>query len=320
MVQPVIVIIGPTAVGKTAAAMALQDLVGGPDRARLISADSAMVYRGLDIGSAKPTPAELACYPHDLIDIRDIADPYTAADFVADADHCVMQARQAGRLPIIVGGTMLYVKRFIEGIAELPQADPLVREALAEQLRVRGATALHDELARLDPEAAAGIHPHNPQRLLRALEVVRLTGEPLSALWQRGSGPGAATRLSGDVFVFSIEPDARRTLHERIEQRFDSMLEQGFMEELNWLHHELTGRNGVSEQLPALRAVGYRQGLQHLAGEYDLAAFRQRAITATRRLAKRQLTWLRQWQELRRLQWGEARALADEIAAAAGLN
>lgn len=320
MVQPVIVIIGPTAVGKTAVAMALQDLAGGPERARLISADSAMVYRGLDIGTAKPTPVELARYPHDLIDIRDIADPYTTADFVADADRCVLQARQTGRLPIIVGGTMLYVKRFVEGIAELPQADPAMRESLEAHLRARGGTALHEELARLDPEAAAGIHPNNPQRLLRALEVVRLTGEPISALWQRGGGPGAADRLGGEVFVFSIEPDNRRTLHERIEQRFDAMLEQGFLKELDWLHEELASRDDVSDQLPALRAVGYRQGLQHLSGEYDSAGFRRRALTATRRLAKRQLTWLRQWQELRRLQWGEPRTLADAIAAAAGLN
>ena len=309
------VIIGPTAVGKTGVAMALQDHLGGPAACRLISADSAMVYRRLDIGAAKPDPQQLRDYPHDLIDVRDIDHPYTAADFVADADERVQRARGAGQIPVIVGGTMLYVKRFVEGIADLPDAQPQVREALQEALRQQGNIALHAELTRLDPAAAANIHPNNTQRLLRALEVVRITGAPMSEQWHGAAGAPAEQRLGGRQLCFAIEPDDRPQLHALIEQRFDQMLEQGFMAELQALYDHCL-KHAIPLTLPALRSVGYRQGLQHLAGEIDFETFRRSAISATRRLAKRQLTWLRQWPGLQRLQWGDPQHLAAQISAA----
>ena len=311
--QPIVAIIGPTAVGKTAVAMALQDMLGGPGAAALISADSAMVYRGMDIGSAKPTPQELQSHPHDLIDIRDPWEPYSVADFVDDADRAVQRHLQAGRLPILVGGTMLYVKRFVAGIASLPAADAPMRVALQREFDEHGGQALHDELRRADPEAAAQIHPRNPQRLLRALEVIRLTGRPMSAQWQEGQGATAAQRLGTPVGIYAVEPDQRAVLHDRIEQRFDQMLEIGFLDEVRWLHEALRSRDLLDANLPAARAVGYRQGLAHLAGDTDMDTFRRNAVTATRRLAKRQLTWIRQWRGLHRLTWDEAGALASAI-------
>ncbi len=291
MTAPIVLLMGPTALGKTALAMALQDELGGRDRVSLISVDSALVYRGMDIGTAKPSAAELAEYPHALIDIRDPAEPYTAADFVADADAAVESAREADRIPILVGGTMLYFRRFVEGIAELPRADTETRAALERELAARGGEALHAELSAIDPEAAANIHPNNPQRLMRALEIVRLTGAPVSAQWRELDGGGVVERLGGKILSYALEPDHRSVLHERIAERFDAMLAAGFVEELE----ALAARGDLHGALPSMRAVGYRQGLQYLAGEIDAATFRDKAITATRRLAKRQLTWLRSW-------------------------
>ncbi len=291
MTTPIVLLMGPTALGKTALAMALQDKLGGPDRVSLISVDSALVYRGMDIGTAKPTASELAAYPHALIDIRDPAEPYTAADFVADADAAVEEARRAGRVPILVGGTMLYFRRFVDGIAALPRADANTRAALAEELASRGGEALHAELTRIDPEAAVGIHPNNPQRLLRALEIVRLTGVPVSAQWRELDSGDVVERLGGEVLTYALEPEHRSVLHERIAERFDAMLAQGFVEELK----ALTARGDLHPDLPSMRAVGYRQGLELLAGDIDAAGFREQTVVATRRLAKRQLTWLRSW-------------------------
>ena len=305
----VVLITGPTAVGKTDIACAVADLLGGIERVSLISVDSAMVYRGMDIGSAKPTPAELRQYPHALVDIRDPEDTYTAADFVADADECVNAALRSGRLPVLVGGTMLYAKRFVEGIADLPQADADLRAELEQIFKSQGGAELHAELSAIDPAAAANIHPNNPQRLIRALEVVRLTGRPMSEQWRELSSPGAVERLDVEMCVFGVLPDNRQVLHERIARRFDAMLAAGFEQELE----RIRARPGFRPDLPAMRAVGYRQGLAYLAGELDAAGFREQAITATRRLAKRQMTWLRNWPQLKRLDWGDPVQAAHKI-------
>lgn len=304
-----VLLLGPTAVGKTAVAMALFDQLGGAEHVRLISADSALVYRGMDIGTAKPNPAELARYPHELINLREPQDTYTAADFVADADRCIEDALQQGQLPVVVGGTMLYVKRFVEGIAELPSADPEIRQHLQQAFDAGQGPQLHAQLAAIDPVAADKIHPNNPQRLLRALEIVQQTGQPISQLWLELGGLPAVERLQADVQGFAIVPDQRKSLHQRIEARFGAMLAAGFMAELQALH----AQPQLQADLPALRAVGYRQGLAYLRGELSEAAFHADAMTATRRLAKRQLTWIRQWPELHSLFWGDPKELAAHI-------
>ena len=290
-------LLGPTASGKTALAMALYDALGGAEHARLISVDSALVYRGMDIGTAKPTPTEQQRYPHSLIDLRDPAEPYSAADFVTDADAEVAAAQKLGQVPILVGGTMLYAKSFLQGLAELPHADAEVRAALEAEFDARGAKAMHAELTAYDPKAAANIEPANRQRLLRAMEVYRLTGQPMSVLWQDQADVSVAKRLGSDVLTFALVPDDRSLLHERIEQRFDAMLNEGFLAEAESFYK----RGDLHADLPSMRAVGYRQAWQHLAGEIDHARFVADAKTATRRLAKRQLTWLRSWPDLESL-------------------
>ena len=227
-VASVAVVIGPTAAGKTAAAMALQDLLGGPDKAQLISADSALVYRGMDIGTAKPSASELQQYPHQLIDIRDPSEPYSAADFVRDADAVIHAALQQGKTPIIVGGTMLYVRRFVRGIAELPSADPALREHLQQQLHQHGALAMHQRLVQLDATAATKIHPNNHQRLLRALEVIEATGKSMSSQWQNANSGGAQQRLPIKLVTAAVVPEQREVLHAQIANRFDAM----FFEEI----------------------------------------------------------------------------------------
>ena len=293
-VASVAVVIGPTAAGKTAVAMALQDQLGGPAKAQLISADSALVYRGMDIGTAKPTAQELAAYPHRLIDIRDPSEPYSAADFVNDADAAIVAALEQQQTPIIVGGTMLYVQRFINGIAELPSADSAMRLELQEQLAQLGGTAMHAQLSAIDPVAAAKIHPNNHQRLLRALEVVRATGQPMSAQWQAAEGATATSRLPIKLVTAAVVPTQRQTLHQRIHERFEAMLQAGFLAEVE----KLMQRGDLHPDLPALRAVGYRQAWQFLRGDCAHAEFVAAVLAATRQLAKRQLTWLRGWSNI----------------------
>ena len=290
-VSSVAVVIGPTAAGKTAAAMALQDLLGGPDKAQLISADSALVYRGMDIGTAKPSASELQQYPHQLIDIRDPSEPYSAADFVRDADAVIHSALQQGKTPIIVGGTMLYVQRFVRGIAELPSADPALREHLQQQLQQHGALAMHQRLVQFDAAAAAKIHPNNHQRLLRALEVIEATGKSMSSQWQNANSGGAEQRLPIKLVTAAVVPEQREVLHAQIATRFDAMLRSGFVAEVE----RLMQRGDLHPDLPAMRAVGYRQAWQFLRGDVSHADFIDQALAATRQLAKRQLTWLRRW-------------------------
>ncbi len=276
----IVCLVGPTASGKSDLGLRLAEALNG----EIISADSALVYRGMDIGTAKPDAQARARVPHWLIDIRDPREAYSAADFVTDAEAAIAAIEARGKLPLIVGGTLLYVRALLQGLSELPAAAPGLRAQLADELRTRGRSALHDELREVDPVAAARIHPNDPQRLLRALEVFRQTGTALSTL--QGAWTGAPRRAG---LLIGLLPATRALLHARIEARLDAMIASGFLEEVR----TLMGLPGLHDDLPALRAVGYRQALGHLRGEYDLARFRELALYATRQLAKRQLTWLR---------------------------
>jgi tRNA dimethylallyltransferase len=278
---PAICLMGPTATGKTALAL---EMVRRHPRLAIISVDSAMVYRYMDIGTGKPDAAVLAEIPHRLVDIRDPWEAYSAGDFVADATAAMAEIRRAGQVPFLVGGTFLYFRSLLGGLSPLPPADPAIRAALDAEAEVRGWPALHGDLARVDPAAAARIGPADRQRIQRALEVYRITGQPLSALQGR-SPPGPAPR----VVRVALVPGDRAELHRRIEVRFDVMLEAGFLGEVE----RLRALPGMTPGRPALRAVGYRQLWAHLAGEVSLAEARDRGIAATRQLARRQLTWLR---------------------------
>lgn len=277
---------GPTASGKSAYAIALARRLGG----EIVSVDSALVYRGLDIGAAKPTRAEQALAPHHLIDLREPWQPYSAAEFAADARAAIDGIVARGRLPILAGGTGLYFRALLEGLSDMPQADEALRAAITAEAEVRGWAALHAELARIDPDAAARIHATDAQRIQRALEVYRRSGRPISA-WQRDAvGP----RLPVRVLKLVLAPPRRDDLHARIEARFDAMLAAGFLDEVRALRALPALRAHPRPlDLPALRAVGYRQAWEHLDGASTPAEFRARAIAATRQLAKRQFTWLR---------------------------
>lgn len=281
-----IALMGPTASGKSAYAIALARRLGG----EIVSVDSALVYRGLDIGAAKPTRAEQALAPHHLIDLRAPWQPYSAAEFATDARAAIDGIVARGRLPILAGGTGLYFRALLEGLSDMPQADEALRVAISAEAEVRGWAALHAELAQVDPAAAARIHATDAQRIQRALEVYRLSGRPISA-WQRDA---AGARLPLRVLKLVLAPPRREDLHARIEARFDAMLAAGFLDEVRALRAlpELRAHPKPLD-LPALRAVGYRQAWEYLDGASSPAEFRSRAIAATRQLAKRQFTWLR---------------------------
>ena len=274
-----LLIAGPTASGKSGLALRLAELMP----AELISVDSAQVYRGFDIGSAKPSRSLRDRIPHHLIDIRNPEDTYSAGEFVTDALQAIETIRARGRLPILVGGTMLYFNALIRGIARLPTADPDIRRAIDADAAVRGWPAVHTELLAVDPVAAAKIHPNDAQRIQRALEVYRATGRPISE-WQRETSARHTWRFSRLALV----PTDRAWLHERIEQRFRQMMQEGFLEEVR----ALRARSSLAPEAPSLRAVGYRQLWAHLVGEIDLPTAVARAVVATRQLAKRQLTWI----------------------------
>ena len=308
--MPVILLLGPTAAGKTEAAVALAERLP----CRLISMDSALVYRGMDIGTAKPPARLLARHPHALIDIRDPAAPYTAADFVADADLEVRHALEQGQVPVLVGGAMLYARAFRDGLAALPPANPEVRAAIAAEAAAQGWPKLHERLAQVDPVAAANIHPRNGARLQRALEVFQTSGKPISAYWREQGKSAAPQRLGQELLEFALLPEDRAALHRRIAERFDAMLAQGFVDEVRTLR----ARGDLHLGLPSMRAVGYRQVWRHLDGAWDAERMRAKGIAATRQLARRQLTWLRSWPWVERLPWGDAKAAAVEISARLG--
>jgi len=274
---------GPTASGKTDFAADWAQRLG----TEVISVDSALVYRRLDIGSAKPDAATLARAPHRLIDIRDPHEPYSAADFARDALREMQEFAARGRVPLLVGGTGLYFKALLHGLSELPESDPMMRGQLQAELLDRGLPALHAELQRVDPIAGARIRPGDTQRTLRALEVFRLSGVPIST-WQARS-PEARAPFPFRVLKLVLAPLDRAVLHERIARRFHAMLAAGFLDEVRALQSDPR----LHPDLPAMRAVGYRQAWQHLDGATDTATFVEQGIAATRHLAKRQLTWLR---------------------------
>lgn len=278
---PVVFLMGPTASGKTAAACRLADEFA----AEIISVDSALVYRGLDIGAAKPSPMLLARYPHHLIDLRDPGERYSAAQFRRDALAVIADVHRRGRMALLVGGTGLYYRVLRDGIAELPEAEPAVRARLVRELETAGLAALHARLAVVDPASAARIHPHDPQRTLRALEVYETAGQPMSALLARTAEPG----LGQSPLQLVLAPADRGWLHQRIAARFDTMLRAGFVNEVR----ALRARGNLSPEDPALRTVGYRAVWQYLEGELTHEMMRERAIVATRQLAKRQFTWFR---------------------------
>ncbi|MGJ4730210.1 tRNA (adenosine(37)-N6)-dimethylallyltransferase MiaA [Luteimonas sp. SDU101] len=284
---PAIALMGPTASGKTALALDWAQRFGG----EIVSVDSALVYRGLDIGSAKPDAAERARAPHHLLDLRDPWQAYSAAEFARDARAAIEGILARGRLPILAGGTGLYFQALLRGLSPMPEADAATRAAIAEEAAVRGWPALHAELARIDPDAAARIKPGDPQRIQRAIEVFRLSGRTISD-WQRQAPRSHRPRVR--VLRLVIAPRERAVLHARIAQRFDAMLAAGFLDEVQALRAlPPLATHPAPLDLPAIRAVGYRQAWEHLDGGTDAAQFRERVIAATRQLAKRQLTWLR---------------------------
>ncbi|ALX82553.1 tRNA (adenosine(37)-N6)-dimethylallyltransferase MiaA [Achromobacter xylosoxidans] len=279
----VICLAGPTAAGKSASTLALAERWP----LEIINVDSATIYRGMDIGTAKPSPAEQAQVPQHLLDIRDPAQSYSAAEFRADALRLIDAIRARGRIPLLAGGTMMYYKALRDGLDDLPQADPALRAELEARAARDGWPALHAELARLDPVTAARLAPNDSQRIQRALEICQLSGQPMSALL--GRQRAAAGDDGHRYLTISLEPSARAALHARIEQRFDAMLASGLLEEVRGLH----ARADLHPGLPSVRCVGYRQMWAHLDGEISLEEAREQGIAATRQLAKRQITWLR---------------------------
>ncbi|AXO86844.1 tRNA (adenosine(37)-N6)-dimethylallyltransferase MiaA [Pseudomonas parafulva] len=290
---PAIFLMGPTAAGKTDLAIALTQALP----CELVSVDSAMVYRGMDIGTAKPSPEVLAAHPHRLVDILDPAQSYSAAQFCTDALAAMAEITARGKIPLLVGGTMLYYKALVDGLADMPPADAAVRAELEAQAREQGLAELHRQLAEVDPVSAARIHPNDPQRLIRALEVFRVSGQSMTAHRARQSSEssgveaGAGGHLPYTVARLAIAPADRHVLHERIALRFSQMLEQGFVHEVR----ELRTRSDLHVGLPSIRAVGYRQVWEYLDSQLTAEQMRERGIIATRQLAKRQFTWLRSW-------------------------
>lgn len=298
---PAIFIMGPTASGKTALAMSLRQRFP----VELISVDSALIYRGMDIGTAKPTAEELALAPHRLIDIRDPAESYSAADFRADALREMAAITAEGKIPLLVGGTMLYFKALLEGLSPLPAADPEVRAQIEKQAQELGWEALHRQLQQVDPVSAARIHSNDPQRLSRALEVFLISGKTLTEL----------TKISGEtlpynVQQFAIAPATREQLHQRIALRFEQMMAAGFEAEARALFE----RGDLHTDLPSVRCVGYRQMWSYLEGEIDYDEMVYRGICATRQLAKRQMTWLRGWESVHWLDSDEPLQALESVA------
>jgi tRNA dimethylallyltransferase len=310
-------IAGPTASGKTGAALA----IAGRWPVEIISVDSALVYQGMHIGTAKPTTQELATVPHHLINIRDPQHAYSAAEFAQDAQRLMADITARGKLPLLVGGTMLYFKALRDGLDDMPHADPAIRAELQLHAERYGWPALHAELAQVDPVTAARLNPADSQRISRAMEVYRATGQPLSSFHtiKKIANNAFETRAGGqnglndpNNLLISLEPLDRAWLHQRIAQRFDDMLAQGFLEEVKALRE----RGDLHLDLPSMRCVGYRQAWEALDGLWPLSELRERSIAATRQLAKRQITWLRSMPERKVVACDVPDALAQVLALA----
>ncbi|CAK7004150.1 tRNA (adenosine(37)-N6)-dimethylallyltransferase MiaA [Providencia rettgeri] len=295
-----IFLMGPTASGKTALAIELRKHLP----VEIISVDSALIYRGMDIGTAKPTAEELSQAPHRLIDILDPALPYSAADFRRDALNVMGEITAQGKIPLLVGGTMLYFKALLEGLSPLPSADPAVRSEIEQIAQKQGWDEIHRRLAEVDPVAAARIHPNDPQRLSRALEVYLISGQTLTEMTQT-----AGEELPYNVFQFAIAPQDRKILHERIEQRFHQMINAGFEDEVRALYQ----RGDLHVDLPSIRCVGYRQMWSYLDGEISHDEMIYRGVCATRQLAKRQITWLRGWEHIHWLDSEQPQQALDTV-------
>ena len=296
---PAIFLMGPTASGKTALAVSLVERFP----LEIISVDSALVYRDMNIGTAKPDAATLARAPHHLLDIRDPTESYSAAAFCADAQRLMADITARGKVPLLVGGTMLYFRALLQGLDDLPRADPALRKKLEIEAASRGWPALHVELAHIDPLTAKRLSPNDSQRIGRALEVYQLTGKPMSAQLDQ-----AQSALPYHVLQLALIPSDRAVLHQRIATRFDAMLAEGLLDEVEALRQTYT----LTSDLPAMRAVGYRQAWAFLEGAIDRVGLREQGLAATRQLAKRQLTWLRSWPDAVALD-----ALADDLDAQA---
>lgn len=286
----IIFLMGPTASGKTDLAIGLRERLP----VDLISVDSALVYRGLDIGSAKPSAEELAQAPHRLIDIRDPAERYSVAEFRRDALEAIESIHAAGRIPLLVGGTMMYFKVLLEGLADMPETDLAARALIDETAEQHGWPYVHAQLAEVDADTAASIHPNHSQRISRALEVYRTSGKTMTQLRAEQARQQQDLFNRYQVVQVAIAPHDRKVLHERIERRFNLMLDGGFLPEVEGLR----ARGDLDKELPAIRAVGYRQMWEHLDGDYDYDEMIAKGMAATRQLAKRQLTWLRGWEDL----------------------
>lgn len=298
---PAIFLMGPTASGKTDLAMALYDRLP----CEIISVDSAMIYRQMDIGTATPDAEFLARYPHRLVDILDPAESYSAADFRADALREMAEISAAGKIPLLVGGTMLYYQALLKGLAQLPQADQAIRDRLVQEAEQHGWDYLHQRLQQVDPQAAERIHPNDPQRMQRALEVYELTGRSMTELWQEQE----KQKLPYNVLQLCVMPQERKTLHERIEKRFHIMLEQGFENEVR----QLWERGDLNLQMPSMRCVGYRQMWEYFDGVWNYDEMVEKGIIATRQLAKRQVTWLRSWDNLNTFETGDPNLIKNTL-------
>ncbi len=298
---------GPTASGKTALALELAER----RPFQLVNVDSAQVFRDMDIGTGKPDAETLSRHPHELMDILDPAESYSASDFRADAIRVIEQALHENKLPLLVGGTMLYFKTLRDGLAAMPSADPATRERIEQKAEAEGWPAVHAWLAEVDPEAAARIHPNDPQRLQRALEVFLVSGRPLSEFHRQEQARKSINdnSLPFNLRFFAIIPEDRAILHDRIATRFRQMLTDGLLDEVRALH----SRGDLSEGLPSIKSVGYRQVWQHLEGQLDYDQMVEKSIIATRQLAKRQLTWLRSWENLTSLTGSPAQSAANVL-------
>jgi tRNA dimethylallyltransferase len=298
--QRVIFIMGPTASGKTDVAIELRKHLP----VELINVDSAQIYRDMDIGTAKPDKETLRIAPHRLIDICDPAESYSAADFATDAKREIVEIIASGGIPLLVGGSMLYFKVLLEGLSDLPSANKEIRDSLQQQADKEGWASLHTELQQVDPVTAKRLHPNHSQRIQRALEVYKITGIPLSAQQEKAQG---GIKADYDIRQFALIPNNRELLHKRIEQRFLTMLNRGLEEEVKNLHQ----RGDLNASMPSIRSVGYRQLWDYCEGHCDLDQSIEKAIVATRQLAKRQQTWLRGWPDSEQITVDDARGYRE---------